>query len=115
MGLDGVLQLLPPLVAPLLQLVPVVVEVAQLGLDLVGGEVALLDQPLRRLRDGVDPPLVVLDLGGDQRVLLHQVLGTKEVLAAVAGRHHGLLLPDPGLLVIHIPAAFSVIELLLGF
>ena len=107
MCLDGVLQLLPPLVAPLLELVPVVVEVAQLGLDLVGGEVALLDQPLRRPRDGVDPPLVVLDLGGDQRVLLHQVLRAEEVLAAVAGRHHGLLLPDPGLLVIHIPVAFQ--------
>ena len=78
-GLDGVLELLPPLVAPLLQLIPVVVELSQLCLDLVGGKVALLDQLLRRLGDGVDPALVVLDLGGNQLVLLHQVLGGNSI------------------------------------
>jgi hypothetical protein len=73
-SLEGIFQILLSLDRLLLQLIPVVVELAEPGLDVVGGKVAFLDHVLSRLRDGIDPRLVVVDLHLHGLMLLDQVL-----------------------------------------
>ena len=65
-------------------------------------ELTIVHQLLSGLADDLDPRLVSMDLGVEGLVLLDQVLHPDQVATPVGGRRQGLLLPDPGLLVIDI-------------